>query len=83
MKKSLNQFAIAVWIVAALYAVLELAQVLMYYRQLSGTTETPLVIASSVIRGMAGVFAETALLVGIGAMIELLDQIRCDARDRK
>jgi len=86
MMKPINKFSVALWIIAALVGVLGLAQSWTLYRDFESATRgvgQTTDIAGPLLRYMAGTIAQIAMLVGTGAVIEILDQIRWDARSRK
>jgi len=85
MKKPVNKFAVALWIIAALVGVLGLAQALTFYRDFESATRgvgQTTDLAGPLLRYMAGTITQIAMLVGTGAVIEILDQIRLDAKNR-
>ena len=83
MRKPVNRFAVALWIVAALVAVLNFTDVLDTLKNLSNDAQEPSAVVVSLASVLSGMLVPVAQLVAFGAIIEILDQIRWDARNRK
>jgi len=84
MKKPINKIAVAIWIVAGVlflgdtYSFLRLREVMAHYTQPDASL-LPSQLWSIVHSGLFTL----AFLVGVGIIIELVDQIRWHAQNRK
>jgi hypothetical protein len=83
MKKPINKFAVAMWVAAAVVAVLNAFQ----FRELQALTQQSAGFVGLshlpmqfILRSISGVIMPTVLLIGLGALIEILDQIRWNTR---
>ena len=83
MRKPVNKFAVALWIVAALVAALNFTDVLDTLKNLANAAGDPVAVVVSLASVLSGMLVPVAQLAAFGALIEILDQIRWDARNRK
>ena len=85
MEKSINKFAIVLWISAALVAVSNLAEIYFALDGMSSLArqagEAPLAFRGF-FSAISGTITPVAMLIGIAALIEIVDQIRWNARPK-
>jgi hypothetical protein len=86
MRKPTNRFAILMWVAAAAVAVINIAQI---YAAVSEMAEmqargggTTFLVMRGFLAAITGTIAPVVMLIGFGALLEILDQIRWDARER-
>ena len=79
MKKPLNKVALALWIVAILFVLIEIWTTVDMYRsmtQIHGDGDNVYLVGGSIQRIIQSTVGATAMLAGLGMLIELVDQIR-------
>jgi hypothetical protein len=86
MKKPINKVAVALWILAALAVVGEVCSYLLLHKMMAETAQhgdTVYEIVGSTWNWAKSAIVLTAQLVALGVIIELIDQIRWNALNRK
>lgn len=88
MKKPLNKFAIVMWVTAVVVPLFNMASTYETYSHLhamtngGGDSNELYLIYQSLAAGIGGNIVTAVKLVGLGALIELIDQIRWDQKPR-
>jgi hypothetical protein len=86
MKKPINRFALALWVVALALVFADAFETWSIYENLKSVShearESYLVI-QSIVRTIGGFLFEIAMVFGIGALIEVADHIRWDLKNRR
>ena len=83
MKKLVNKFAVALWVLALLVFVGECAQILMMLRtanELAGQGDKIYLVQQAFWRSFVAAIVGPAQMAAFGAIIELVDQIRAQQR---
>ena len=86
MKKPINKFAVALWIVAVLVFVAVSTQFLTMYqsaREMAGRGETIYIVAHNVWGTLISGIGAPVQLAALGIIIELIDQIRWNALQQR
>jgi hypothetical protein len=86
VKKPVNKFAVALWVLAAVVLVGEVGQTLSLLQSMSNPDPAAHALGNIVGRGMwfalLGSVSTPAQLAGLGVLIEILDQIRWNAQSK-
>jgi hypothetical protein len=86
MKKPMNRFAVAMWVAAAVVAVLnafqfqELQTITQRSAGIVGFSHLPM---EFILRSISGVIMPTVMLAGLGGLIEIVDQVRWNTRPKQ
>ncbi len=83
MKKPVNKFALFVWIVAGVTAFADITQIWSLSASLAHVSQQDggsFLFSSTAMRLLVVALVQVAMLAGLGAVIELLDHIRWDAK---
>jgi len=82
MKKPVNRFAATMWIVAVAVVALDIISVYSTFESLRAASQSSTTYYYVVMRlnGLVVTVAPVAMLVGLGALIEIADQIRWSMR---
>ena len=86
MKKPINKFAVAMWVTAGIVACLNAIEVWAIaesMRDVARQAAETYVVVQGVLRAASAIVAPTILLIGLGALIELVDQIRWNMRPQQ
>ena len=86
MKKPINKFAVTMWIFAGVVAILntfEVWSIVENMRLVAREAGQAYLVTGTILRSIGAVIAPVVLLIGLGALIELVDQIRWDARPQQ
>jgi hypothetical protein len=86
MKKPLNKFALLLWIAAAVVAVINIVQIcyaLEALKLMAQQANEHFFVVRSFFNAISGTITPVVTLIGIGALIELADQIRWNTRPQK
>lgn len=85
MKKPVSMFALTLWICACVLALLYAFETWSIYENLrivsQQASETRYVV-QSIVRTISEFIFQIAMLVGIGALIEVVDRVRWDSKNR-
>ena len=79
MKKPFNKVAVALWVIAILFVLIEIWTTVDMYRsmtQIHGEGDNVYLVGGSIQRIVQSTVGAAAMLVGLGMLIELVDQIR-------
>ena len=78
MKKPINKVALVLWVVAVLVALSDSFEIWTNFKNMKDVAteagETYLVV-ETLVRGVAALVLQSALLVGLGTLIEIVDRI--------
>jgi hypothetical protein len=83
MKKPLNKISILLWVAAVLVATINIAQIYFSVEGLQAlyreASETHLAVRTF-LAALDGTITPVAILIGLGALIEIADQIRSNSQ---
>jgi len=86
MKKPINKFAVAMWVAAAIVALISVAQVYLgtkaSFLSFTNGDAVNLWAVRGFLAAITGTIAPVMYLVGFGTVLEMVDQIRWDAKNR-
>jgi hypothetical protein len=84
MKKPVNKFAVFLWIVAGITAFADLVEIWTLSASFAHVSHdgASYLFSATAARLLTGMLVQVAELAGIGAVIELIDHIRWDAKHR-
>ena len=83
MKKPINKFAVVLWVAAVVVAVLnafQLEEIQSITQQSAGIAGFNHLPMQFILRSLSGIIMPAVTLAGLGALIEIVDQIRWNTR---